>query len=141
MSEIPSNGGPSPLDRIDLFSIFSRIVECASFTRAADTLGVPRSSASAVVQELEGRVGARLLHRTTRPVSCCRICRRLGKGTSIVPELSHRFHQPVNSLTVVGANASAAVFQSPARISGPSDKSWNDRGAHRVSPIICSRSR
>lgn len=57
------------MDRIDLFRIFSRVVECASFTRAADTLGIPRSSVSAAVQELEGRVGARLLHRTTRKVS------------------------------------------------------------------------
>lgn len=57
------------MDRIDLFRIFSRVVECSSFTRAADTLGMPRSSVSAAVQELEGRVGARLLHRTTRNVS------------------------------------------------------------------------
>lgn len=57
------------MDRIDLFRIFARIVECSSFTRAADMLGVPRSSVSAAVQELEGRVGARLLHRTTRRVS------------------------------------------------------------------------
>lgn len=57
------------MDRIDLFRIFARVVECSSFTRAADTLGVPRSSVSAAVQELEGRVGARLLHRTTRRVS------------------------------------------------------------------------
>ncbi len=57
------------LDRIDLFRIFARVVESASFTRAADTLGMPRSSVSAAVQELEGRVGARLLHRTTRVVS------------------------------------------------------------------------
>ncbi len=57
------------MDRIDLFRIFARVVECSSFTRAADTLGVPRSSVSAAVQELEGRVGARLLHRTTRVVS------------------------------------------------------------------------
>ncbi|WP_085424030.1 LysR family transcriptional regulator [Xaviernesmea oryzae] len=57
------------MDRIDLFRIFSRVVECASFTRAADTLGIPRSSVSAAVQDLEGRVGARLLHRTTRRVS------------------------------------------------------------------------
>ncbi|KKX25056.1 LysR family transcriptional regulator [Rhizobium sp. LC145] len=57
------------MDRIDLFRIFTRVVECSSFTRAADTLGVPRSSVSAAVQELEGRVGARLLHRTTRKVS------------------------------------------------------------------------
>ena len=54
------------MDRVDLFRMFVRVVECASFTRAADTLGVPRSSVSAGIQELEGRVGARLLHRTTR---------------------------------------------------------------------------
>ncbi|MCW8060455.1 LysR family transcriptional regulator [Agrobacterium tumefaciens] len=57
------------MDRIDLFRIFARVVECSSFTRAADTLGVPRSSVSAAVQELEERVGARLLYRTTRVVS------------------------------------------------------------------------
>jgi len=57
------------LDRIDLFRIFVRVVECSSFTRAADMLGLPRSSVSAAVQELEGRIGARLLHRTTRVVS------------------------------------------------------------------------
>ncbi|NGN45155.1 LysR family transcriptional regulator [Mesorhizobium sp. CGMCC 1.15528] len=57
------------MDRIDLFRVFTRVVECSSFTRAADTLGIPRSSVSAAVQELESRVGARLLHRTTRKVS------------------------------------------------------------------------
>ncbi len=57
------------MDRIDLFRIFVRVVKCSSFTRAADTLGMPRSSVSAAVQELESRVGARLLHRTTRVVS------------------------------------------------------------------------
>ncbi|XOT98002.1 LysR family transcriptional regulator, partial [Alcaligenes pakistanensis] len=57
------------MDRIDLFRIFTRVVECANFTRAADTLGMPRSSVSAAIQELEGRVGARLLNRTTRKVT------------------------------------------------------------------------
>ncbi|WP_050627232.1 LysR family transcriptional regulator [Bradyrhizobium viridifuturi] len=57
------------MDRIDLFRVFLRVVECASFTRAADTLGLPRSSVSSAVAELEQRVGARLLHRTTRKVS------------------------------------------------------------------------
>lgn len=57
------------MDRIDLFRTFVRVVECASFTRAADTLGLPRSSVSAAIAELESRVGARLLNRTTRKVS------------------------------------------------------------------------
>lgn len=57
------------MDRIELFRIFTRVVEVASFTRAANELGLPRSTVSAAVAELEGRVGARLLHRTTRKVS------------------------------------------------------------------------
>ena len=57
------------VDRIDLFRVFTRVVESASFTRAADTLGLPRSSVSAAISELETRVGARLLHRTTRRVA------------------------------------------------------------------------
>ena len=57
------------MDRIDLFRTFTRVVECASFTRAADLLGMPRSSVSAAIMELEARVGVRLLHRTTRKVT------------------------------------------------------------------------
>lgn len=57
------------MDRIDRFRIFTRVVESSSFTRAAALLGVPRSSVSAAIQELEEHVGARLLHRTTRKVS------------------------------------------------------------------------
>ncbi|XHS30859.1 LysR family transcriptional regulator [Pseudoxanthomonas sp. UC29_72] len=63
------------MDRIDLFRIFVRVVEVASFTRAADTLGMPRSSVSAAVAELEGRIGVRLLHRTTRKVAPTRTAR------------------------------------------------------------------
>ncbi|ACB96387.1 LysR family transcriptional regulator [Beijerinckia indica] len=57
------------MDRIDLLRIFVRVVESASFTKAAETLGMPRSSVSTAVHDLETRVGARLLHRTTRHVA------------------------------------------------------------------------
>jgi LysR family transcriptional regulator, regulator for bpeEF and oprC len=57
------------MDRIDLFRVFARVVECANFTRAAATLDMPRSSVSAAVLELENRVGTRLLNRTTRKVT------------------------------------------------------------------------
>jgi len=56
-------------DRIDLFRIFARVVETADFTRAADTLKMPHSTISTAIQELEARVGTRLLARTTRLVS------------------------------------------------------------------------
>lgn len=56
------------MDRIDLFRIYARVVECRSFTRAASQLAMPRSSVSAAVAELEARLGTRLLHRSTRRV-------------------------------------------------------------------------
>lgn len=57
------------MDRVDLFRIFTRVAEAGSFTHAAHTLGLPRSSVSAAIQELEARLGTRLLNRTTRRVA------------------------------------------------------------------------
>ncbi len=56
------------MDRIDHLRVFVRIAQCGSFTQAADQLGLPRASVSAAVQQLETRLCARLLHRTTRRV-------------------------------------------------------------------------
>ena len=57
------------MDRIDRFGIFVRVYECASFTDAAGSLRIPRSTASLAVQELEARLGTQLFHRTTRRVT------------------------------------------------------------------------
>ncbi len=57
------------MDRVDRFRIFVRVFECESFTDAARSLDIPRSTASVAIQELEARVGAQLFHRTTRRVS------------------------------------------------------------------------
>ena len=57
------------MDRIETYKIYARVVECAGFTKAADSLSLPRSTVSTAILELEKRVGARLLHRTTRKVS------------------------------------------------------------------------
>ena len=55
----------NPLDRMHMFI---RVAELASFTQAADSLGLPKASVSTGVQQLESLLGARLLHRTTRKV-------------------------------------------------------------------------
>jgi DNA-binding transcriptional LysR family regulator len=57
------------MDRIELYRVFTRVIETRSFTRAADTLQMPRSSVSTAIAELEARLGVRLLHRTTRTVA------------------------------------------------------------------------
>ncbi len=57
------------VDRLDLYRVFVRVVDNANITRAAASLAMPRSSVSAAIQELEGRLGTRLLHRNTRRLS------------------------------------------------------------------------
>ncbi len=56
------------MDRIDAMRLFTRIVERRSFTLAAQDLGLPRSTATEVVRQLERRLGVQLLQRTTRHV-------------------------------------------------------------------------
>jgi DNA-binding transcriptional LysR family regulator len=57
------------MDRFDAMRVFCRIVERGSFTKAAEDLGLPRSSVTDAVKGLEARLGVRLLQRTTRQVS------------------------------------------------------------------------
>lgn len=57
------------MDRIEQLKVFMRIAECGSFVQAAEQLGMPRATVSLAVQQLERRLGARLLHRTTRRVT------------------------------------------------------------------------
>lgn len=57
------------MDRFDAMRVFARILERRSFTRAADDLGLPRSSVTEAVKGLEARLGVQLLQRTTRHVA------------------------------------------------------------------------
>lgn len=56
------------MDRFDAMRVFTRIVERRSFTAAAEDLGLPRSTVTDAVQQVEKRLGVRLLQRTTRQV-------------------------------------------------------------------------
>jgi DNA-binding transcriptional LysR family regulator len=50
-------------------SVLAAVVEGGSFVRAAEALGISGSGVSRAVARLEGRVGVRLLDRTTRSVT------------------------------------------------------------------------
>jgi DNA-binding transcriptional LysR family regulator len=56
------------MDRLDAMRLFVRVVDRRSFTHAARDLGIPRSTATQVIKQLEQRLGAALLLRTTRAV-------------------------------------------------------------------------
>lgn len=78
--------------------VFAKVVQTGSFTRAGRELELPKSTVSRKVSELEARLGARLLQRTTRSLSltdagrayyehASRIVNELDAGDAAVQEL------------------------------------------------------
>jgi DNA-binding transcriptional LysR family regulator len=57
------------MDRFENTRVFATVVEAGNFTAAAERLGISRAAVSKHVLQLEDRLGARLLNRTTRRVS------------------------------------------------------------------------
>lgn len=78
--------------------VFTQVVRQGSFSAAARSLEMPKSTVSRKVAELEARVGARLLQRTTRSVSltdvgrayyerCARIIAELEEAEQVVTQM------------------------------------------------------
>jgi DNA-binding transcriptional LysR family regulator len=57
------------MDRFDAMQAFARVVETRSFTQAAETLHMSKTSVTQLVQQLEARLRVQLLNRTTRKVN------------------------------------------------------------------------
>lgn len=57
------------MDRFVAMQAFARVVETGSFTKAAETLNLSKTSVTQLVQQLEARLRVRLLNRTTRKVN------------------------------------------------------------------------
>jgi len=57
------------MDHLLAIRTFQRIVETRSFTKAAAHLGLPRSTVSKSLKELEAHLGIKLIQRTTRSVT------------------------------------------------------------------------
>ena len=57
------------MDRIQALSLFTRVVDLGSFSRAASELGIGQPAATKQVARMEKELGARLLHRSTHGVT------------------------------------------------------------------------
>ena len=57
------------MDRVTAVQLFIRVVETGSFSKAAGEFAITQPTATKAVAAMEQRLGARLLHRTTRGVS------------------------------------------------------------------------
>ncbi len=67
---------------LNLVRTFARVVESQSFTAAARSLGLPKSSVSRAIARLEEQLGAQLLERTTRQLKLTRTGRAYYDGAA-----------------------------------------------------------
>jgi DNA-binding transcriptional LysR family regulator len=57
------------MDQIQSIRVFARVVEAGTFTKAAESLDLPKGTVTKLVQHLEARLKVKLLNRTTRRVT------------------------------------------------------------------------
>lgn len=97
----------APID-LNLLRAFSAVHAHASFTAAAGQLGVPRSTVSRAIAELEDQLGVALFHRTTRSVAVTadgtalhdRVAPALAALDAAVRELPEREEAPTGTLRI-----------------------------------------
>jgi DNA-binding transcriptional LysR family regulator len=93
---------------------FVRVVEAGTFTKAADSLRIPKPTVTKLVQGLENHLRTRLLNRTTRRVTVTpdgsayyeRVVRLLGDLEDIEASVTHAQQKPRGRLRI---DAGAAV--------------------------------
>lgn len=107
-------GSPSLKD----LNAFMAVAEHRSFRRAAELLGVTRSSLSHTVRSLEDRLGTRLLHRTTRSVALtqageqflARLDPLLGDLEQLLEEVAGAQGRPTGVLKINGSEAAIRLL-------------------------------
>jgi DNA-binding transcriptional LysR family regulator len=110
------------MDRFDAMTAFVRVVETGSFTKAAETLHISRTSATQLVQQLEARLRVKLLNRTTRKVNVTadgaayyeRVLRLLADLDDTESGLSDASAQPKGKLKVDVPSPLARIILMPA---------------------------
>ena len=57
------------MDKFSAMQAFVRVVEAGTFTKAAESMGLPRPTVTRLIQDLEKELDTKLLNRTTRKVT------------------------------------------------------------------------
>ena len=90
------------MDKFQAMTLFVRIVETGGISRAAESLHIPKATATNLLQGLEASLGVTLLHRTTRRVTVtadgaayyARACSLLAELRDVEDALSQRAAAP-----------------------------------------------
>jgi DNA-binding transcriptional LysR family regulator len=102
--------------------VYARVVEAGTFTRAADSLQMPKPTVTKLVQGLESHLRVKLLNRTTRKVSVTldgaayyeRATRLLGDLEDIESSVSNAQASPKGRLRLDAGGTLASLFLIPA---------------------------
>lgn len=106
------------MDSVDDMILLAEVAETGSFTQAGLRIGMPKSTISQRIAHLEGRLGLRLLNRSTRHVSLtgpgqvyldyCRRVRTEAMAATIA--MSNLKEQPVGTLRITCPEVTASHF-------------------------------
>lgn len=110
------------MDKLSAMRAFVRVVEAGNFTKAAESLGVPKAQVSRLVQSLEEELKTLLLIRTTRRVTVTaeggayyeRAVRVLDEIEELESNMSHARVTPRGKLHIDASSAIANLILIPA---------------------------
>jgi DNA-binding transcriptional LysR family regulator len=95
-------------NQMQAMRVFIRVVEAGTFTKAADSLRIPKATVTKLVQGLEGHLRIKLLNRTTRRVTVTpdgfayyeRVVSLLGDLDDIESSVTHAKERPRGRLRI-----------------------------------------
>jgi LysR family transcriptional regulator, regulator for bpeEF and oprC len=110
------------VDRFMAMRVFSRVVEAGTFTKAADSLEMPKPTVTKLVQSLETHLRVKLLNRTTRRVTVTpdgaayyeRAVRLLSELEDIEASMSNAQANPKGRLRIDVGTSVAGLILIPA---------------------------
>lgn len=88
------------MDYLNEMALFAEVAEAKGFSKAAAKLGMPQSTLSRRVSELEKQLGLQLLNRTTRRVELTEAGRRYFERVKPIMEEARRIHDELSGMLV-----------------------------------------
>jgi len=109
------------MDRMTSITTFVKIAEAGGFAAAARKLGVSPSTVTTQIQELEDRLGVRLLNRSTRKVSLTEIgrayydrCMHILADMDEADRAVHAMHAKPSGILHLNVSLAMPIFVAPA---------------------------